>query len=76
LETGSSHPLAKAILARAEAAATAVTPATDLGAIAGKGVTGTVDGVPLFLGAASAVAERTTLAPDIAARIQAFNDEG
>ncbi|MBN8938516.1 MAG: cadmium-translocating P-type ATPase [Rhizobiales bacterium] len=76
LETGSSHPLAKAILVRAEATGAAVVPATDLGAVPGKGVTGKVDGLPLFLGSASAVAERMELAADVAARIQALNDEG
>ncbi|QCI63478.1 heavy metal translocating P-type ATPase [Phreatobacter stygius] len=76
LETGSNHPLAKAILARAEAAGLTVTPATDIGARAGKGVTGKIDGLALFLGSAAAVAEHVPLADDIAARIQAFNDDG
>ena len=49
LDAGSSHPLAKAILAKAAAAGIDAKPATDAAAICGKGVTGIVDGVTLFL---------------------------
>ena len=44
LETGSSHPLAVAILARAKAGNAPVPPASGAKAIAGKGVTGRVGG--------------------------------
>jgi Cd2+/Zn2+-exporting ATPase len=76
LEVGSSHPLASAILARAAADAIRVPPATDATAIGGKGVTGTVDGVPVFLGSASAAGERVTLKPEQTARVTALYDEG
>jgi Cd2+/Zn2+-exporting ATPase len=49
LEATSSHPIARAILARAEAQGIAVVPATDAGALGGKGVFGRIDGRELFL---------------------------
>ena len=76
LETGSSHPLAVAILARAKADAVPVPPAADASAIAGKGIVGRVGGVSLFLGSPAAAVERGTIPNDQAARIVAFNDEG
>ncbi|PNA34869.1 HAD family hydrolase, partial [Pseudomonas sp. MPR-AND1A] len=44
LETGSNHPLARAILERAASDNAAVPQITDAKAIGGKGITGTVDG--------------------------------
>ena len=51
VETGSSHPLALAILARAKADAVPVRAAANAAAIAGKGVTGELDGIAIFVGA-------------------------
>jgi len=51
VETGSSHPLAIAILARAAADGVAVRPAANAAALPGKGVTGDLDGVAVFVGA-------------------------
>ncbi len=76
LETGSSHPLAVAILAKAKAEAVPVPPAADASAIAGKGIVGRVGGRDLFLGSPAAAAERGTIPADQATRIAAFNDEG
>jgi Cd2+/Zn2+-exporting ATPase len=76
LETGSSHPLAQAILARAAADAIIVPLATEAKALGGKGVTAKVDGVELFLGSPQAVGEQTALSADLSARIAALNDEG
>jgi Cd2+/Zn2+-exporting ATPase len=76
LETGSSHPLAKAILERAAAAKAPVPPAADAGALPGKGVTGRVGGVELFLGSPQAAAERTPVSPEQSEQIARFNDEG
>ena len=61
LETGSGHPLATAILARAKA--DRVTPPAAEGgeAVGGKGVTGRVEGMQLFLGSVGAAGERATL---------------
>ncbi|WP_439498668.1 heavy metal translocating P-type ATPase [Bosea sp. (in: a-proteobacteria)] len=51
VETGSSHPLALAILDRARTQAVPVRPADDGSAIAGQGVVGTLGGVAIFVGA-------------------------
>ncbi len=76
LETGSSHPLALAILDRAKADRVPLPPAAGAKAVAGKGVTGSVGGLELFLaspGAADAVAPIDAALRD---RIGALNDEG
>ncbi len=51
VETGSSHPLALAIIERAKSHAILVRNATEAKAIAGQGVTGTLDGTAIFVGA-------------------------
>ncbi|MFS8046444.1 heavy metal translocating P-type ATPase [Rhizobium sp. BR 314] len=76
LETGSSHPLAQAILGRASADGIEVPSIFDAKAIGGKGVSGTVDGLDVFLGSPQAVANKVSLAPEQSARIAALNDEG
>jgi Cd2+/Zn2+-exporting ATPase len=76
LETGSSHPLAVAILAKAKAEAVPVPPAADASAIGGKGIVGRVGGVSLFLGSPAAAAERGTIPAEQGARIEAFTAEG
>jgi Cd2+/Zn2+-exporting ATPase len=76
LETGSSHPLALAILKRAADEKTDVPTATDLAALGGKGVTATVEGQPLFLGSPQAAGERQALPTDLQTRIEALNEEG
>ena len=57
LERGSEHPLARAVLARAEV--TGIQPALpqDFRAVPGKGVAGLVDGVPARLGSVDFIAE-------------------
>ncbi|SCB41972.1 heavy metal translocating P-type ATPase [Rhizobium lusitanum] len=76
LETGSNHPLARAILDRAAADGTEVPSVIDAKAIGGKGVSGTVDGIEVFLGSPQAAADRVSLAPEQSARIAELNDEG
>ena len=76
LETGSSHPLAMAILAEAAARGLRVEQAEGVAAVGGKGVTGTLAGTELFLGSAKAAAERTGLPAASAAAVAAFNQEG
>lgn len=76
LETGSSHPLASAILARAAASNLPLSQASNAKAIGGKGVTATVDDVEVFLGSSKAADERVHLSADQTARIAALNDEG
>ena len=76
LEAGSGHPLATAILAKADDEKVAVTAASDAGAVGGKGVVGTVDGVKLFLASPRAASEKVVLDETLSARIAALNDEG
>lgn len=74
LELGSSHPLAMAILAAAQARGLAVVGATDGAAIGGKGVTGRLDGNALFLGSPLAVVEQVPLGDALEAEIARLND--
>ncbi|MGV8856436.1 MAG: heavy metal translocating P-type ATPase [Devosia sp.] len=76
LETGSSHPLALAILARAQADKVPVPPAAAAKAIAGKGVSGTVGGEAIFLGSLDAAAEQVTIGVDLRAVVDGFADAG
>ncbi|HEV7276560.1 MAG TPA: heavy metal translocating P-type ATPase [Devosiaceae bacterium] len=76
LETGSSHPLAIAILARANDAGVPVPPAADAKAIPGKGVSGRVGGRTVLLTSAQAAAETASLHEDHQVTISAFNDAG
>lgn len=76
LESGSSHPLAIAILAMASERNVQVPAAEDSKAIGGKGVQAKVEGQNVFLGSPAAVGELSSLAPDQTARIEALNDEG
>ncbi|WP_127090507.1 heavy metal translocating P-type ATPase [Aquabacter cavernae] len=76
LETGSSHPLAKAILDAADAGDIGVPPADEAKALGGKGVTAAVEGLLVFLGSPRAADERVALSPEATARITALNDEG
>ena len=64
LETGSSHPLASAILASAEEDRLAVPRVEGAAALAGQGVSGTVEGRALFLGAPSAALQRAAATND------------
>ena len=76
LETGSSHPLALAILARADADAITAPPASATHAIAGEGVEGEVGGERIFLGSPQAAARRAPITPAQDAAIAALNAEG
>lgn len=76
LETGSGHPLAKAILQRAMMDNIPVQQITDAMSIGGKGITGTVNGTQAFLGSTQAAGERAGLTAEQLARIATLNDEG
>ncbi|WP_454916072.1 heavy metal translocating P-type ATPase [Xanthobacter sediminis] len=76
VETGSSHPLARAILERAAADGLAVPSADEARALGGKGVTAQVEGRAVFLGAPAAAAERAAVDSAVAERIAALNGEG
>lgn len=76
LETGSSHPLAYAILSKANADKIAMPSASNAKALGGKGVVGTIAGKEVFLGSPKASNERVKLTTEQMARIQALNDVG
>ncbi len=58
LEARSSHPLARAILNRAESDGITVRPADGVSVLAGKGLTGSIEGRPVWLGSMRYAAER------------------
>lgn len=74
LETGSSHPLAMAILAKATEEGIVPSPVTDAKALGGKGVSGKVGGHAVFLG--SPKATQAPLPAEMLARIEALNNDG
>ena len=76
LETGSSHPIAVAILAQAETDKIVVPHATNLQALGGKGVLGTVEGTDIYFGSPKSVSERIALTAVQTAGIASLNDEG
>jgi Cd2+/Zn2+-exporting ATPase len=76
LETGSSHPLAMAILARAAEYELDLPATSEAKALGGKGVTAIVEGEEVFLGSPKAAVERVSLPMAHSRRITALNDEG
>lgn len=63
LETGSEHPLAKAVLAAARARGLGFERARDVAAVPGGGVTGTVNGEPALAGSEAFLAARGVAVP-------------
>ena len=76
LASGSSHPLAVAIVSYAIERGMTVPPAAESGAVAGKGITGKVAGETLFLCSPHAAAEHVTISVTEQRRIEALNGEG
>jgi Cd2+/Zn2+-exporting ATPase len=76
LETGSNHPLARAILDRAKEQEVQVPSAEDASAIGGKGVTGKVGGEAIFLGSPAAAQERAAFTAEHKQQIEAFHGAG
>lgn len=76
VETGSSHPLAEAILARAEKLGIKASPATAAKAIPGKGVQAQVDGASVFVGSPRFASESGAAHPDATAAIDRLEGEG
>lgn len=76
LEVGSSHPLARAILARAAADAIKPPSATNAKSLGGKGVSGTVNGMEMLLASPTAAGERAPLSAEQSERITALHDQG
>ena len=76
LEQGSNHPLALAILQKADSEKAPIPPATQARAVPGKGVEGRVGGVSVFLGSATAARDRVSMTDNQIAVADAFNAEG
>ncbi len=76
LEVGSSHPLARAILARAAGEGITAKAAANASTLSGKGVVGTVDGIEVLFGSARAANERAKLSAEQQATIDRLNGEG
>jgi Cd2+/Zn2+-exporting ATPase len=76
LETGSSHPLALAILTKAEEDGVEIPPVDDAKALGGKGVAARFKGTDVFLGSPNAAAERVTISQERLDAIAALNDQG
>ena len=76
VETGSSHPLAIAILARAATDGISAQPVVNARAFGGKGVVADVGGSEVFVGSPQSASERATLTGESNARIAAMNGEG
>jgi Cd2+/Zn2+-exporting ATPase len=76
LDATSSHPIAKAIVARAQAEGIEVAPAVGVMALGGKGVKGRFKRRGLYLGSPKAAAAIAPLPPEAEARIAASQEEG
>ncbi|WP_308807725.1 heavy metal translocating P-type ATPase [Pseudoduganella aquatica] len=76
LQQGSEHPLAGAVKVLAAARGVAPAPATDLQALPGRGLAGTVDGQPLLLGSTRLMQESGVDLAPLQDRAQALEDAG
>lgn len=76
LETGSSHPLALAILEKASENQVIVPSANNAKALGGKGVSGTVEAQSVFLGSAKAALALVDIPAADQSTLGALNDEG
>ncbi len=76
VEAGSSHPLAQAIAKEAAGANLSVPTSQDAKAIAGKGVTATVEGRSLFISSPKHAASTLSVNPDLLNRLTALEEEG
>ncbi len=76
LETGSHHPLAKAILEKAKGQNLAALEAQDLQALAGKAVTGRVNAKSYAVGSPRYAAELASLEAGLAGQIETLEEAG
>lgn len=76
IETGSSHPLATAIVNKAKAAEIPIPPSFKARAVAGKGVSGIVQGEEVLLLSPQAAEEQFGTTEEIRASILSLNDDG
>lgn len=76
VESGSNHPLAKAIVAHAEAADTLIPTASNASATAGKAVHATVAGHALAIGSPVYAAQAAILSTEQQAQIETLQNDG
>lgn len=76
LETHSTHPLARAVLARAAEEGLAVTPAESFQNLPGRGAEGRVAGELYWIGSHRLLEERGAETPEIHAQLAALEDAG
>ncbi len=76
LEARSSHPLARAVADCAQARGVDVRPAADVQVLKGKGVTGTFDSEPFWLGSHRYLVERGQEAADVSERAAVLEADG
>jgi len=76
LEAPSEHPLARAILRRAEAEGVRVQPAASFRAVRGKGAEATIDGRRFWIGSHRLMLEEHQETPEISALALALEDAG
>jgi Cd2+/Zn2+-exporting ATPase len=76
VETGSSHPLALAVISRASADGVSARAASEVRAVPGKGVEGRVDGARVFFGSAVAADQAGALEPHHRSVVDALAAEG
>ena len=76
VESGSSHPLAKAIVSHAEAANIVIPIASNASATAGKAVHATVNGRTLAIGSPVYAAEQSVISPKQQTQIEKLQNEG
>jgi Cd2+/Zn2+-exporting ATPase len=76
VEQGSSHPLAKAIVEKADEIGATVPPSSDQQAVQGKGARAIVQGRTLVVGSPKYAAELAPLAAEVAGQIEAMELQG
>lgn len=76
VESGSNHPLAKAIVSHAESASIIIPAASDASATAGKAVHATVAGRPLAIGSPVYAAQVATLSSEQHIHIETLQNDG
>jgi len=76
LEARSGHPIAQAIIARADSVGATYEPAVDLTTLQGRGVTGRVDGKGFWLGSHRYLEERGQETPAVHERLEAMSAAG
>ncbi|NIX78361.1 heavy metal translocating P-type ATPase [Microvirga terricola] len=76
IERESNHPLAQAVAARVEKDGVSLASATNVRAIPGRGMEGTIGSQPIFIGAPRFAAERAAPDTNLIRRFEALEEEG